>query len=87
MTQEASSLKGLMELYPLNPDEQYCLYFRFTDGWPYGYVDSFGCADGVIDRILEEPFRRGFVGIWITKESGDGVTDVTIYKRERRTLP
>lgn len=83
-TIKAPSLMDVMAMYPLKDDEAYNLYFLRSDGWPYGFACASRNPEDIQSRIESErtaPGKHSLIGIWVTKESNNGVIDVTIYRQ------
>ena len=76
-----TSVARLLNSEPLNQNERYYVYLLRADGWPWSLETSSEYADDVLDTFMRTVRSSDVLGVWITRESGDGTTDVTIIKR------
>lgn len=76
------NLAPLLAHYPLGENEHYALYILRRDGWPYGYAGEFDRPEDIQRKLFTVDNRRSVIGVWVTKESGDGTVDITIFKHE-----
>lgn len=79
-------LRNLLRLYPLGENETYCMYVRRMDRWPSGFFGEYTDYDSVVNEYAMLSRKRSVLGIWISKESGDGTVDITIFRRERSRI-
>ena len=70
----------LVSSFQLDKNEMFCLYLLRDDGWPFGYLDSYRNADELAKHIELSVANPDVIGVWVTKESNDGQTDITIFK-------
>ena len=79
-----ATITDVLNHHPLNEHERYCVYRLCPDyGWLWGYNGSYDNPTdvaSVYDMLTSYPET---FGVWITKESGDGMLDVTIFRYER----
>jgi len=74
-------LLDILNSYTLEEGQQFCLYaFRSDDNWPWGAVSDHRCSEQVADDFINLMDDPCIAGLWITIESGDGVTDHTVFK-------
>lgn len=74
-----SRLSDLLRLYPLHGNEYYSLYVLHNDGWPWGWCRDANVPNLILDsyeHMADDPDAIGFL---ITKESGDGTVNETIF--------
>ena len=77
------SIVHLLEQNPLHENEQYFLYVLRPDGWPFGLHGSYCDVESVASAYRNLAKHRSVIGLWITKESGDGTVDLTVLRKER----